>query len=297
MNKVLTISLNGNAYQLEEAAYEALRNYLDAARKSLAEDPDVEEIMQDLEQAIADKLSQCSTAHKSVANLSDIKKILSEMGSVNSAQDSDTASRAGVTTPGPKRLYRLTDERMLFGVCAGAAAYLDVDVTIVRVVALILLLVTGGGFAIAYVIAVLFIPEARTKSEREAAHGTTPLTAQDIIESVRAGYESAMGEYHKWYSREKSERRARARELKRLRKQEQHWWRHQRTAWQNPHAYYGYRHRPSAVGEVAQVLFLALAIYLLYTYVPQTDAFFNYVWHLIHQGWSWIFGKIAVSAS
>ena len=55
MNKVVTINLNGRAYQLEEAGYDHLRTYLAHAAKQLADDPDKDEIMADFEQAIADK--------------------------------------------------------------------------------------------------------------------------------------------------------------------------------------------------------------------------------------------------
>ena len=55
MERVVTINLNGNPYQLEEPAYDALRAYLERARATLADNPDKAEIIRDLEQAIADK--------------------------------------------------------------------------------------------------------------------------------------------------------------------------------------------------------------------------------------------------
>jgi len=55
MQKVTSVNLNGNAYQLEEDAYEALQTYLEQARKKLADNPDKVEIMQDFAQAIAEK--------------------------------------------------------------------------------------------------------------------------------------------------------------------------------------------------------------------------------------------------
>ena len=40
MNKVITINLNGIAYQLEESGYDALRDYLDHAARRLGNNPD-----------------------------------------------------------------------------------------------------------------------------------------------------------------------------------------------------------------------------------------------------------------
>ena len=45
MNKVIIINLNGNAYQLDETGYEALRAYLDDAAQRLRDNPDRAEIL------------------------------------------------------------------------------------------------------------------------------------------------------------------------------------------------------------------------------------------------------------
>jgi phage shock protein PspC (stress-responsive transcriptional regulator) len=273
MNTVLTISLNGNAYQLEEAAYDKLRAYLDAARAKLAGNPDLEEIMRDLEQAIAEKLRRYLDNYKSVANEGDIEKVLAEMGPVDAAEGG--AIPSGQNTATSKRLYRLSENEVIFGVCAGIAAYLNLDVTVVRVLMVVLFLITGGVVGLAYFIAMLIIPEAKTAGERQAAYGSTPVTARDLIERAKK-------EYAKW---DKEAWRAQKRELKRRLKEE-------RRAWQN-HSYRS--SRPSLIGEIMQVLFLALVIYLLYTYMPGTQPFFNHLWLLIQQGWSWIFAKLNLS--
>jgi hypothetical protein len=51
MRTVITISLNGNAYQLDAVGYDALQAYLQVAEQRLAGNPDQEEILADLEQA------------------------------------------------------------------------------------------------------------------------------------------------------------------------------------------------------------------------------------------------------
>ena len=40
MQKVITINLNGNAYQLDERGYAALLAYLETAERQLADNPD-----------------------------------------------------------------------------------------------------------------------------------------------------------------------------------------------------------------------------------------------------------------
>src|SRR5271154_3020076 len=66
MNKVITINLDGFAYQLEEGGYDALRAYLETATARLAGNPDREEILSDIERAIADKFRALLASHKTV---------------------------------------------------------------------------------------------------------------------------------------------------------------------------------------------------------------------------------------
>ena len=56
-----------------------------------------------------------------------------------------------------KKLY-LGKDKKICGVCSGLAEYLEVDVTIVRLLA-VLAVVFGGGGIIAYLIAAVIIPE------------------------------------------------------------------------------------------------------------------------------------------
>ena len=52
MQKVITINLNGNAYQVDEAGYAALVAYLEGAERQLKDNPDRAEIIAaDIEQA------------------------------------------------------------------------------------------------------------------------------------------------------------------------------------------------------------------------------------------------------
>ena len=56
-----------------------------------------------------------------------------------------------------KKLYRSKDERMIWGICGGLAKHFDLDPTIVRVIAVLTLLLGGGGILV-YVILRFLIP-------------------------------------------------------------------------------------------------------------------------------------------
>ncbi|MBQ6023092.1 MAG: PspC domain-containing protein [Clostridia bacterium] len=57
-----------------------------------------------------------------------------------------------------KKLYRSVTDRKIAGVCGGIAEYLNVDVTIVRLVAVLLALFASGGVWL-YIICIFVIPE------------------------------------------------------------------------------------------------------------------------------------------
>src|SRR5690242_7263308 len=99
MQKVVGINLNGNAYQLEEPGYEALRAYLERAESRLQANPDRAEIMADLEQAIAEKCGRYLGASKNVVTAGEIETIIAEMGPVESPEPI-AASGAGRAAAG-----------------------------------------------------------------------------------------------------------------------------------------------------------------------------------------------------
>ncbi len=57
-----------------------------------------------------------------------------------------------------KKLYRSRTDKKVCGVCGGLAKYFNMDVSIVRLVVVLLVLFAGGGL-LAYLICALVIPE------------------------------------------------------------------------------------------------------------------------------------------
>jgi phage shock protein PspC (stress-responsive transcriptional regulator) len=195
MQKVITVNLNGNAYQLEETAYAALRAYLDRAELQLKDNPDKAEIIADLEQAIGDKCRRFLGPHKTVMATSEIEQIVAEMGPVEGSAepvagatapdpDSSSSSKTKSDTDAPKRLYRVVDGSMISGVCAGLAAYTHINVTVIRLVFFILFFGTGGAFALVYLGLMFILPPATTSEEHAAAYGM-PFNAQELVDQAK----------------------------------------------------------------------------------------------------------------
>jgi phage shock protein PspC (stress-responsive transcriptional regulator) len=206
MNKVIIINLNGVAYQLEEGGFEALRDYLDNAARRLEGNPDKDEIIADIEQAIGDKFRALLGDHKTVVLTKEVAAVITEMGPVQDASAdggkaaadqpagaapaAGEAGAAGADRPPLRRLYRITDGAMLAGVCNGLSAYLNLDVSLVRVGFALLSLFWGAGLLV-YVILAFILPEANTPAEKAAATGAAA-TAAEFIRRARAGYYEGM---------------------------------------------------------------------------------------------------------
>jgi len=194
MQKVIIVNLNGNAYQLEESASTALRAYLDTAEAQLKDNPDKTEIVSDLEQAIADKCNRVLGPHKTVVTDAEVRQIIQEMGPVDGAhaEPSTTSSTSSSgdrprDSTAPRRLYLISDGAIFGGVCNGLAAYFHVDVTVVRVLFVVLALATKGIWIAVYILLMVIVPHATTSEERAAAHGQ-PFNAQELIDEAKRNY-------------------------------------------------------------------------------------------------------------
>jgi phage shock protein PspC (stress-responsive transcriptional regulator) len=229
MERVVTINLNGNAYQLDETAFAALRAYLDEADVRLKNNPDRAEILADLEQAIAEKCGRFLGPHKAVVTSAEIEQVIKEMGPVESADDqregagSAPSAEPGAQTtarPGPKRLYRIREGAMFMGVCNGLAAYLHIDVVFIRVAFVVAVAVTFGWAWLGYWVLGVIIPEARTADEHAAAHGQAPFNAQEVIDDARRAADSF-----------KAKAESTRREWRRQAREQRRQWRTQARAW------------------------------------------------------------------
>jgi phage shock protein PspC (stress-responsive transcriptional regulator) len=235
MNKVITINLGGNAYQLEEGGYDALRAYLETATARLQGNPDREEIISDIELAIGEKFRALLGSNKTVVVGKEVSAVLAEMGTIDadsgetsgagasgSAAGGTGSSITGATAtdrppgsgPKPKRLYRVREGDMIAGVCNGLAAYFNIDPSFVRVAFVFLTILWLSG-PIVYIVMAIVVPEAKSPEEKAAASGD-PSTAQEFIRRAKEGYYEAMKGFpdrqarREWKRRFKREMRAHA---------------------------------------------------------------------------------------
>lgn len=196
MKKVLNISLGNRTFTLEEDAYTRLREYLDHFRARLASTPGTPnnldaEVMEDLEDRIAELFQQEIGTEGRVVRLDVVERVTRQLGMPDGAPESTTqaegassASSYSYEIPTSKRLYRDFDNRRIAGVCSGLAIYLDLDVVLTRILMLVALIFGTVGFWI-YVICWIAVPEAITPAQKCEMHGL-PITAENMAKFTKA---------------------------------------------------------------------------------------------------------------
>lgn len=164
MKEVITINLAGKSYFIEKPGYKILDEYLELAQKSLRNNPDKEEIIKDLEQAIAEKFKVYIDKYKDTVLTKDVELVLSEMGPIENVEG-DSDKKDSANNNNIKRLYRSSDDAKIGGVCSGLGYYFGVDPLIFRILFVIFTIMGGSGILI-YVVLWFAVPEAKSSSDK-----------------------------------------------------------------------------------------------------------------------------------
>ena len=170
MNKTININLGGTFFHIDEVAYQKLKRYLDAIRRSLSDDPQGrDEILNDIELRIGELLSERVKDQRQVVNENDIDEVTKIMGKpedylVDEELFDDQPKHRSRTSS--KKLFRDGDDKFLGGVSAGIAHYFGVDTLWIRL-AWIVSVIAGFGIGILiYILLWILIPEAETTADK-----------------------------------------------------------------------------------------------------------------------------------
>jgi len=175
MNKTININLGGVFFHIDEIAYQNLKRYLDAIRRSLSDDPKGrDEIITDIESRIGELLSTKVKDVRQVINEQDIEEVIEVMGKPEDYMvDDEIFSDDSYQSYGNKRykkLYRDGSDKFLGGVSSGMAHYINIDVIWIRIGWLVAAFGFGFGF-IVYPLLWILLPEANTTAEKLEMEG------------------------------------------------------------------------------------------------------------------------------
>ncbi len=203
MQRIIQINIAGRILPIEEDAYIILKEYINTLGRQFTGE-EGKEIIEDIENRIAELFSIRLQGGVPAIDRADVQKVIDTLGSAADLHDGPAnssatgrsqantgSSYAYNTKTGPSRPYPYTHDRLLRdpydkvigGVCSGVGHYFDIDPVIIRIVMVALFFTFGVGF-IAYLIAWIVIPAARSREELFNMNNGNPISFHDFSRNV-----------------------------------------------------------------------------------------------------------------
>lgn len=185
MKKTLNVAIGGCSFTIDDDAYKTLEEYLDSFKAGLDNSSSSNEVMDELEMRIADLLKE-KIGKREVIDKNMVDAVLNQIGPISTrtvrSEESTSEQNEQQYRPGNqetvRKFYRDAEGKKIAGVCSGLALYLNIDVTLVRIIFLVAFLCGSAGFWI-YIVLWIVAPEARTAAEKCELRGI-PATAENI---------------------------------------------------------------------------------------------------------------------
>lgn len=221
MKKNISINLFGTLYNIDEDAYNLMESYLQSMKRYFSRQEGGEEVADDIEHRVAELLWQRREAGMTAINIETVKEIIDTIGNAEQIA-SDSGEEQGTTAEGQDatfkesfsqftkeaerftrdtydrgrnhvnthHFYRRADDKILGGVCSGAAAYFNSGDSLVwrlsAVLGTLLLSWIGIGLfiPIVYIVLWLLAPVAVTPEDRLRMQGKE-ITPENLAQQVK----------------------------------------------------------------------------------------------------------------
>ncbi len=188
MKKVININFQGRIIPIEETAFEQLKQYIESLRRYFAGEEGREEIINDIQDRIAELFNDVLKSGSTCITDEDLEKVISNMGRPEDFEASENSfteqayAASGATTSGsqstfnegPKkessskaagpgyeprgRLFRNASDKVLGGVCSGLAHYFKIDPVVIRILFVIMVIGGFGSGILLYLILWIVLP-------------------------------------------------------------------------------------------------------------------------------------------
>ena len=183
MKKVVNVGIGGRSFAMDEDAYSKLKKYLNAFRTRSQLGIQSKEVMEDLEERIAELFSENITQYRNVVDIVAVERVIAQLGMPDgepySEAGEDPISEIFSGNKPTRKFYRNPDNKSIAGICSGIALYLNIDVLLVRIVFVVALFMGSAGFWI-YVILWIAAPLAETPAQKCEMYGL-PVTAENMM--------------------------------------------------------------------------------------------------------------------
>lgn len=208
MKKSFNVNLGGRIFQIDEDAYEKLNDYLVSLRTCFMNNECGEEIAADIEARLGELFEERVGDGTRIITISLVNEMIARMGNPesiledeperengdgdNSTSNSGETKKEDATSSAEeyirrmsmgKKLFRDGDNKLIAGVISGLAAYLNVSVILLRVIAVILCFITTFWAFLIYLVMWAVVPLAITTTDKLRMQGVEP-TPENIAEKI-----------------------------------------------------------------------------------------------------------------
>lgn len=224
MQRIIQINIASRLVPIEEDAYSILKDYINSLERHFSGEDGKEEIINDIEGRIAELFNSRLNAGAHAIDKPDVLKVIETLGTASALNDGrDAMGNPSSLFPGPntrpsrqqgyetssRRLFRNPNDKMLGGVCSGIANYFDIDPVIVRLIFVVMFLGLGVGL-LAYIIAWIVVPVAKTPDDMRYMSGGTPMDFEtmkrnmgDELQDLKQRGEAMSRELRDFFSKKK----------------------------------------------------------------------------------------------
>lgn len=195
MKPTIKVSIGGFAFNLEEDAYNLLKDYLDSLKRHFQGNPESGEIIADIEFRMSELLQMRMKNADNAVSLDDAEEIMKIMGNPKDFGDVNPENseeglgqgEAGIDADAEsfrkRRLFRDVENKVIGGVCSGLGHYFRIDAVVVRLIFAGLFLIlffsmnhTPSCMSVVLIYAVLWLvmPAAKTFNQKLWMGGRNP---------------------------------------------------------------------------------------------------------------------------
>ncbi len=170
MERTITITLCEVRFQITEGGYKLLSDYLCDIESRVSTSPNSREVMRGVERRVVEIFKLRNPFNISAVDITMVREAIDRIG--DSSKFGEKSSNYCSSQPylgSDRRLMRDGASGVFGGVCAGIAAYYNLDLTFVRIAALALMLF-GGVSVIVYIVLWAVLPMAVSPAEIEMLH-------------------------------------------------------------------------------------------------------------------------------
>ena len=194
MNKTVNINLANTFFHIDEEAYNKLRRYLEAIKRSFSGTAGSDEIIADIEARIAELFGEKMEHERQVITMKEVDAVINVMGQPEDYmvdedifEDAPRSKSSSTTQSRVKKLYRDTEQKYIGGVCSGLEHYLGLDALWIRIIFILFAIFSGFGI-VAYILLWILVPEAASTSQKLDMRGE-PINISNIERKVKEGFD------------------------------------------------------------------------------------------------------------